>query len=304
MTNGHRSTPSRSDTLPFFPFKQARGALTVSIAPTPHDTPVAQGRATSFQPHFWERGIQPCVDIQIDVQKAVESADVPEREMALAAFLRNPAAKRYDLLAKWKLKDVPRSWKADVPVRISSGVEVGVILFLNRSRDAQTNTAHRLGSVLESASIRIVSERPRVTFPVLSKPPDAFVGLNLPADTLHAVRFKEGGVDRPPADAIEVWVNNKYEQRLASSLARSDGRAIAASIAASIYASIARGVFGASGIKLPASDPDILLAKIYAAFKRASPHTDDNELLLWAKDPGNPFVDAVSQVLVNLHKNI
>lgn len=296
-----QTTLTRSNTLQLFPFKHVHAALAVTIAPTPHDPPVAQGHSIQYHKHFWERGIQPSLDIHVDVAKASDESGLTTREINAIAYLRNRAAKRYEVLARWPIDEVPRSWASEKAYRISAGAEIGVALILDKAKKPDADRAYRLGSVLESASVKIVAERPQITFPVRVVSPDEFVKYNLPADTLHTVSFKGNDFERPPADVLEIWVNSKYVDRLQALLSRPDGRSMGASMVASIFGSIARGVF--ANAKLPAKDEEGLLAKLHARFKAAH-QIDDNELLLAAKEPQNLIIEAIAQSLAKVQKNI
>jgi hypothetical protein len=273
----------------------------VSIAPSPHDQPVNGGTTVPFRKQFADQGVQPTMDLRVNVPRAVATSGLPDRALSLAAFLRDPATKRYRVLAQWQIARVPHSWAAEMPIRISPRAEIGVLLYLNRARKPDAATAYRFGSVLEKASIKIVPETQPVTFPVRPVPPSEFAKFDLPPETVWAVHFKNEQVDAPPADVIEVLVNEKQVNRLAASFARPDGRTVAAALAAAIYSAIARGTL--TRAKLPPQDPEGLLAKIHGRFQARAP-IEDNQLLLYAQDPRAPFVEAVSQVVVDLYKRI
>lgn len=288
---------SRTDTITFLPFDQARGALRVSIAPTPHDEPLESDRAIPFRPHFTEMGIQPTFNIHINVQKAVSDSGLAESELGAATFVRDPAAKRYQILSSWPIASVPSSWESPSPIRVSPGAEIGMFIFLKDERKVEPNKPHRAGSLLEKASIKIVPEFRSASFPIRIAPPSEFTRLELPSDSVWAVRFKSENVDAPAADVIEVLVN----QKCAEVLEAADTRTVGACLISAIYSAIARGTLDRA--KLPPKDSEGLLAGIHKKMK-ATYEIEDDTLLLRASNFKNSFVECASQSSMDLQRRL
>ena len=296
MAQSRDMVVSRTDTIQFSPFDVSTGALQVTITPHPHDAPITGG-AIPFRAQFSEEGIKPIFNIHVDIEKATKQTRVPELTLGVAAFIRDFEAKRYRVLERWSAGNVPSRWEVDDTIQITSRAEIGVVLYLMKERKRANEFAHRLGSTLEKASITIVQESQPVIFPVLPKTPADFANDDLPADSVWAVKFKSSNVDAPPADVIEVWINQKYLDLLQ----RSDVRGVVTAVTASIYASIARGTLFRA--RLPPKDEEGLLAKIIKGLKDEY-SIEEKALLLRAADYQDALVEAASQIAVDLHKRL
>jgi hypothetical protein len=136
-------------------------------------------------------------------------------------------------------------------------------------------------------------------------PPEEFIKMDLPPDTVFAVRFKQDAdVNGMASDAFDVLVNSTSATRLAPLLAKAEGPALGRSIAASVIAQVVRGVLSEKYTKkLPADVQDGLLAKLVKSVKEVH-DVSDSDLLLRARDRSDPFIEACSQLLAGLDRSL
>ena len=226
----------------FGAFKTADNAIKFSFAPFSEQTLELEKERVFLDPEDLARGLTPSLEIEINHEALEHQTGLDLADLRFSATSKDHEAKLYEIVFTSPVTEVPRriSLRQSDPIRPASGIELDLIVHLDRELDPAPGRPHRMGSVVARQTIVIGLERDASSFPIVPKTPEDFQRMDLPPSTLWYVNFLQESVDVPVASVVEVWINaearNKLNRVFGSSRA---GHLVAANMASEMFASIA-----------------------------------------------------------------
>jgi hypothetical protein len=205
----------------------------------------------------WEVA-DPAMLVVVDRDTAVRETGVPAEDLGVALSIRDRQLNLFRLVDQWKLCSVP-----DVPVPLrdplrlfscGSHMELCLSLFVSRTSNRGFRVAKERGQILARKSfvVRPLPELPR--FPKIWKAPVDFERKGLHEDTIFYVEWLAEDLDRPPAEALTIWLNEQYrDQILSFEHGGSSGRLIVTELAGMILAEVCAAVLASEQVP---DDPD------------------------------------------------
>ena len=189
----------------------------------------------------------PALLVVVDRDSVVRETGVSEEDLAVALAIRDRQLNLFTLAGQWTICSLP-----DRPVslldplrRFSCGsrMELCLTLFVSRTSDRGFRVARERGQVLARKSfvVRPMPELPR--FPKVWKAPADFEGKGLHEDTIFYVEWLAEDLDRPPAEALSIWLNERHrDQMLSFEHGGASGRLLVTELAGMILAEISAAV--------------------------------------------------------------
>ena len=189
----------------------------------------------------------PALLVVVDRDSVVRETGVSEEDLAVALSIRDRQLNLFTLAGQWTIGSLP-----DRPVLLrdslrqfscGSRMELCLTLFVSRTTDRGFRVARERGQVLARKSFvaRPMPELPR--FPKVWKSPADFEGKGLHQDTIFYVEWLAEDLDRPPAEALSIWLNERHrDQMLSFERGGASGRLLVTELAGMILAEICAAV--------------------------------------------------------------
>ena len=197
----------------------------------------------------WEVA-DPALLVVLDRDSVVHETGVPEEDLAVALAIRDRQLNLFRLAHQWKVCSLP---EAPVPLRdllrlfsCGSHMELCLTLFVSRTSNRGFRVANERGQVLARKSfvVRPMPELPR--FPKVWKAPVDFESKGLHEDTIFYVEWLAEDLDRPPVEALSIWLNERHrDQMLSLEHGGASGRLLVTELAGMILSEICAAVLAA-----------------------------------------------------------
>jgi len=226
----------------FGAFKTADNAIKFSFAPFSGQELELERERVFLDPEDLARGLTPSLEVEINHEALEHETGLSIQDLRFSITSKDHEAKLYEVIFASLVAEVPRriSLRDTDPIKPASGIELDLLVHLDRELDAAPNRPHRKGSVVARQTILVGLERDASSFPVVPKAPEDFERMHLPPTTLWYVNFLQDTVDAPVSSVVEVWINsearNKLNRVFGSSRA---GHLVAANMASEMFATIA-----------------------------------------------------------------
>jgi hypothetical protein len=190
-------------------------ACELSVAGQP-DTWTAQEHTYLSRARLQD-GIKPKFRFRIDGELLANSMLLQADEIEVVISARDLEHKRYAILNRWPLDQLPAEWGVDddsaSPLKSHGGFDFAIIASLVRARERTSNMPYRPASVLAKKIFSVRAEADALTFPIKFMD---FAGADWPRDALWVINYFSEDPDytRPVAEILELWVNKDAEQKL------------------------------------------------------------------------------------------
>jgi len=255
--NGQQHRAWKREEVRFLPpFETADGALReCHFSPDSAEEFIDAERTYLTRERFLV-GLSPRFRLRVETEELTATTGLSLEDMELALAVRDLDFKKYEVLTRWPLTEIPEEWPTRLnsprPFASSNGLDFVLVVALKNPQAAgASNHAHRAGSVLARRVFSVRPEADNLSFPI------DFVDFPVekwPADTLWAIKYLEDPPDfrKPVKEVLVLWMNKKVEQKLRQLEMTSAGSVSAQLIAAEVFAEIARRVL----VDIPAVSDD------------------------------------------------
>ena len=247
------------------------------------------------------------LDVNVDRLESDTGVDRDDVELVLAA--RDTASKRYTVLSRWSMDQVPPVWEpiADIAERLrnAEGVEFSITVCLRRRLDPDSGTespptAYRRGSILSQKTFAVRTTRHLASFPMRY--------WDFPDDTLWRVEYLQG--DEPDFNAsasevLEVRVNRKVQGMLGTlGGSRSAANTFFRMMASEIFLSIARRALGSgSGNGGGDGGEQGVRGQVIESLTQSS-QAGEEEILGWARDLDDGQIRSEVQIMFGITESM
>ena len=185
--------------------------------------------------------------VVVDRDSVLRETGIPADELRVGLSIRDRQLNLFELAGEWTFDSLPEGPMSlrDPLKRFSHGphTELCLSLFVVRTSDRGFRVARERGHVLARKRfvVRLMPEFPR--FPKVWKAPEDFERRGLHEDTVFYVEWLVEDLDRPPAEALLVWLNERHKDQIRSfEMGGSSGRLLATELSAMILAEICAAV--------------------------------------------------------------
>lgn len=189
----------------------------------------------------------PALLVVLDRDSVVRETGVPAEDLAVALSIRDRQLNLFRLADRWKICSLPEGpVRLRDPLRLfscGSHIELCLSVFVSRTSDRGFRVASERGHVLARKRfvVRSMPELPR--FPKVWKDPAEFKGKGLHEDTIFYVEWLAEDLDRPPIEALSIWLNERHrDQMLSFEHGGASGRLLVTELAGMILSEICAAV--------------------------------------------------------------
>ena len=236
-----------SETIPVDPYPSSDASLAgVRLRLTRDDDP-----STDLIHYMDARPLgsegNPELFLSVDTATLSSNVDVSADDLRLSVVVRDRVTHWFDCVQTWSLGDLPfDGWQIDAlegRLTQNSRVDIAVVVTSCASRDDVPANA-----VLARKVFCIKPQPQLLDDLVRSVSPDQMAAEDLSRSAIYYVKWKGEDITSAPAELIEVWINEDFEDKFqelsapgATAAARQISRAIAADVYREVLAQVLQG---------------------------------------------------------------